>query len=1001
MSRVKKRWEDEEIIHIGRSETRANFKRKDEKNISLNGDWKYMYLDAPEYSPSDFYAKSFDDSSFNNIEVPSCIEMKGYSNMHYTDVWYLFPINPPFVSTENPTSIYRKYFNLDKTWLNNKTIIRFEGVATAYDIWVNGEHVGYSKVSRLYSEFDISKYVSEGENLITVRVYKYSDGTYLECQDMWWFSGIFRDVILLNQPLSAIEDFRVNCSLSDDYNNAILEGFVHADTKQAKVNFIVSYEDNIVLEGQAVAVDNGFTLNGAFENVKSWSAETPSTYKIELLYQVNNEVRDSINTIVGFRKVEIKDGNFTVNGKAILLNGVNMHDFSPKNGATLKPEDVEADIIMMKKFNINAIRCSHYPKMDYFYELCSKYGLYVIDEADLETHGFEWINHYTWLNNETSWTNAYKDRIVRMVKSHYNHPCIIMWSLGNEAHTGDNFVHSYNAIKELDTSRLVHYEGDKEANVSDVYSTMYSRLSRMVEIAEGSDAHGKPHIICEYAHAMGNGPGNMAEYQELFRKYKRLQGGFIWEWYDHGIETKNDKGEITYYYGGDYSDKPNNSNFCVDGMLPPTKVPSTGLKAFKQIISPVEIKSLDLEKAIFRVTNCYDFLDLSHLNIEYSICFDDNVYSEGIIDNIKALPTESFDFVIDISNLEVKENTSYYVNMKVTHKYETNYSEKSHTVAHFQFELPIYKAVTKNIEIKKYDISIKEDDTTLVINNERMNILFDKVCGKITRYEVDGYNYIEEGIKLNTNRATIDNDMYKILDWNSKYFMFASSEQLENFTYTKHKDYVTVDVNTHYSYLSQSFGFKSLYRYTIYGDGSINLKLNSNGFKFSDFNPEFIPRIGVECTINKNLDNVTWCGLGPDESYSDMNAHALMGIYHKKALDMHTEYIMPQENGLRSETKWIALSSDKKTLLIVAKKPISFSYHDYSIKALDNAKHIDEIEKSDKWYLHIDMKHSGVGTNACGEDQIYRNKTRMNDYSMEITLKPIDIASVIAESKLI
>ncbi len=625
MKRVKKRWEDETLLHTNRRDTRANFYR-DTNSVSLNGDWKFLFLDAPEYSPNGFETTYFSDDNWDTITVPSCMEMKGYGKMHYTDVWYLFPINPPFVSSENPTGIYRRKFELDD--IKENTIIRFDGVASAFDLYVNGSHVGYSKVSRLYSEFDITDYVRKGENLITVRVYKWSDGSYLECQDMWWFSGIFRDVTILREPTNSIENLTVFPDLDKEYKNGTLNIDVKTSGLGGEIYYKLFDKENEVVSG--TSANNSF--NVLVNDVAVWSAENPNIYMLEVSYIIDGAIVDTVFSTVGFRKVEIIDGNFTVNGKAILLNGVNLHDFSPVSGATVDPKIVEEDIILMKQHNINAIRCSHYPKMDYFYELCSKYGMYVIDEADMETHGFEWVQNYTWLNNEKSWENAYIDRIERMVKSHYNHPCIIMWSLGNESDTGDNFVSCYNRIKEIDTSRLVHYESDKNADVSDVFSTMYSRLDRMVEIAEGNEAHGKPHLICEYAHAMGNGPGNLEEYQELFRKYKRLQGGFIWEWYDHGIQSYDKNGNITYLYGGDFNDKPNNSNFCMDGLITPMRTISSGLKCYKQVIAPIKINKIN--DFTYEVENLYDFIDLSHLKIKCKIWHEESVDSENIIDNL-------------------------------------------------------------------------------------------------------------------------------------------------------------------------------------------------------------------------------------------------------------------------------------------------------------------------------------------------------------------------------
>ncbi len=977
--RIKKRWEDETLLHINRRETRANFYRKN-NSTSLNGDWKFLFLDAPEYSPEGFENIDFNDENWDNIPVPSCIEMQGYGKMHYTDVWYLFPINPPFVSSENPTGIYRRNFIVNDT--ESKQILRFDGVNSAYDVYINGKHAGFSKVSRLHSEFDITDFVQKGENQITVRVYKWSDGTYLECQDMWWFSGISRDVSLLTEPKSSINNLLVTPDLDETYKNGTLKVSVDALSKNAKISYVLLDGTSEILSGESLEFD--FEVNA--QKVKTWTAETPNIYTLIVKYVVNGSVVDEVSTTVGFRKVEIIDGNFTVNGKVIMINGVNMHDFSPKTGNTVDPASVEADIIIMKKHNINAIRCAHYPKMDYFYELCNKYGLYVIDEADMETHGFEWAECYTWLNNEKSWEDAYVDRITRMVKSHFNHPSIIMWSLGNEAERGENFTTSVKKIKEIDLSRLVHYEGDRNADISDVYSTMYSRLDRMIEIGEGNDAHGKPHIICEYAHAMGNGPGNLAEYQEIFRKYKRLQGGFIWEWYDHGIETIDKNGEITYFYGGDYGDKPNNSNFCMDGLLTPMRTISSGLKSFKQVISPVKLSKIS-DKA-YEVENLYDFIDLSHLKITYKVWHNEVCDFVGEISNIDTAQGEKALLYVDFE-LKNTENADYYIDFDVTLKEDCMYAEKNHSIATFQHKLNISKEIPIQIVEIFNNLTVSQTNSIIEVSNDDIFVAFDKVKGHLTKYSVKGVDFVENPLKLNTLRATIDNDMYKIVDWDNKYFLFAQMEQLESIEISEETDKVSVKINTHFSYLSQTFGFKCEYVYDIYANGILNLDLKAKGFKMSTFAPEFIPRIGISFATNKNFDKVSWYGLGPDESYSDVNSHVFMGVYHKNADEMHEEYAMPQENGLRTGVKWLSFGNDDVKMHISSQNEIGFTYHDYDVKSLDKAKHIGEIEKSDMYFVNIDMKHSGVGTNSCGQEQIFRNKTKLNDYSLNLRFNPV------------
>ena len=1003
MSRKKKRWEDEELLQIGRRESHTDFHRSEQisPRISLDGDWKFLYLKAPEYSPEGFFEFGFPDAAWDNIEVPSCWQLKGYGYLHYTDVWYLFPINPPFVPSENPTGIYRKTVFIPETWHEGRDILRFEGVSSAFDVWINGKHAGYSKVSRLASEFDITDLIHPGENQITVRVYQWSDGTYLECQDMWWYSVIFRSVSLRNEPECSVLDYQVEATLDDSYHVGILRQKIQASASADKASWgLWDAEGNQVASGE-IAVENGIAMENDFiGEVKPWSAELPELYTLSLTLMRQGETVDEVTLMTGFRRVEVKGENFTVNGQPILLNGVNLHDFSPIGGATVEPAVVEQDLRMMKQYNINAIRCSHYPKMPYFYELCDRYGFYVIDEADLETHGFEWIQKYQWLNDTPSWKEAYCDRSTRMVKEHRNHPCIIMWSLGNESSVGSNFNASAEAIRALDSSRLIHYESDYDADITDVYSTMYTRLDGMKRIGENNDCHGKPHILCEYGHAMGNGPGNLEEYQELFHKYKRLQGGFIWEWYDHGIEQKDSEGNTTYYYGGDFGDEPNNSNFCMDGLLRPDRVPSTGLIHYKQVIAPVKAEAVDLEKGRIRISNLYYFRSLEHLSMKYEIVYDDEILQTGVIESLKVAAQEAEEFEIPWKLEKVYPETDYYLNLSFVYNQATLYGEEGDEVAKAQFHLPVYQSGERIIDACTEErLLIEETQVRAEVTGRHVNVVFDKVNGRLLTYKMDGRTWIMEGPSMNLRRATIDNDMYKVEDWYKKYFLNKQQEQMEEFEICNCGSYVEVKIHTHFSPLSMAFGFKGHYRYRIYPDGKMELALKMKGFKYSPFVPEFIPRIGVEMKIPCEMRQVTWYGLGPDENYSDMKSASFMGVYHKNVDDMHVEYAMPQENGHRENVKWFAVGDDKKSLLVCAKNEVGMDVHDYTIDALEEAKHVGEIKRCDAVIVHIDAKHSGVGSNACGEEQTYANKTRLNDYSMKLLFVGVDNESLIEESK--
>ena len=566
-----KTWENHQIDGINRMPARAHFLTFPSKEKALlnnnrythafknlNGVWKFMFLDAPEYSPEGFFNSDFDVTKMDDITVPGNWQLQGYGKMHYSDLWYNFPINPPYVPTENPTGIYKRTFFVEESYRDKKIIIRFCGVDSAYHLWINGKEVGYSKVARNESEFDITDLIRVGEeNDVTVRVYQWSDGTYLEDQDMWWESGIFRDVELIGVPKDGINDYKVIADLDDEYKNGIfkVEAFLRT-TKEVNVTFeLVDAGENTVFTKTVVAKEGKACIDEVIADVNHWTAETPYLYKLFMTVEDDGQIIEVIPQNVGFRNIRLNGETFLVNGVAIKFKGVNRHDYSPQNGRVVSREEIEKDIILMKQFNINAIRTSHYPNSYYLYDLCDEYGMYLIAETDLECHGFELTGDYKWITDDPSWELAYVSRMTRMIERDKNHPAIIFWSLGNESAFGCNFRKMTDVAHEMDPTRLVHYEGDFDVESADVYSTMYTWIENpkkpylMKDIIEKSK---KPHIHCEYCHAMGNGPGNLKDYQDLVYAHDKLQGGFVWEWFDHGIESFTESGEKYYRYGGDF-----------------------------------------------------------------------------------------------------------------------------------------------------------------------------------------------------------------------------------------------------------------------------------------------------------------------------------------------------------------------------------------------------------------------------------------------------------------
>ena len=992
MARKKvKRWEDHRITGIGRREARTAFYKDSQKKISLNGEWDFKYVDTPELSPEGF-EQSGACEGWDKIDVPSVWQLRGYDKMHYTDVLYPFPVNPPHVPDENPTGIYKKTVVLDEQWMEKDTVLKFHGVDSAFDVWVNGNHVGFGKVSRLPSEFDITGFVKTGENDITVRVYKWSDGTYLEDQDMWWLSGIYRDVELINEEKNAVLDLRVNGTLDDSYKNGFFTAGITMKQAGTNLGWKLSYKGKTVLEGELVSEGKDICIEAEIPEVHTWTAETPELYEFTVMTE-NQEV----TVRCGFRKIEIKDKNFRVNNQVILLNGVNHHDYNPREGRRVTREQMESDIRLMKQYNINAVRCSHYPANEYFYDLCDEYGLYVINEADLECHGFEWVENYTWITDDETWKDAYVDRSVRMVKRDRNHPSIIMWSMGNESAFGCNFRSAAEAIRELDDTRLVHYEGDFEAEVTDVYSTMYTRLKGLKEIAEYQIKGDKPHVMCEYGHAMGNGPGGLKAYQDMYRKYKRLQGGFLWEWYDHGIYTE-EKDKKYYKYGGNYGDFPTNGNFCIDGILMPDRTPSPGMEEYKQIIAPVEITAVEGSMNKLQIRNYYDFLNLDTTTLYWEVKAEDQTIQDGTVEELSVAPHEGKIIALPITAFELQENTDYYLNLTVCQKEERNYAPAGYEIKKVQIPMQIRKDGFSVRETAD-KLQVTEGQGGLTVEDSRVTAKFSTVFGKLISFGKDGKEYLTDGPRMNVYRATIDNDMYKKEDWMNKYFIQKPVEETEYVSCLKEDDKVIVRIGTFFSCYNQSWGFECDYTYTVYSCGQMKVEIQGKAVQRGKLEPAFLPRIGVIMKGNKNFQKTMWYGMGPGESYVDSKAASIMGIYENTVDGMMTDYVFPQENGHHEQVKWFRIGDGKDGLLCKMEEKLGLNLANYTDESLEKAQHPFEIEKADDVIIHLDYRQSGLGSNSCGEEQLEENKVKLQDFAMAFTVQAAECGTEIRKAR--
>ena len=1002
-------WMNQNILELNRLGSRAYFWGYDNKNKaleynknlslgyeSLMGIWKFNYREDPYFNePEGFKDINFDHSLWDNIKVPGYWQLQGYGRPNYTDLSYEIPINPPRVPTKNPTGYYVTYFYVDESWINEEVLLRFDGVDSAFHIWINGEEVGYSQGSRLTSEFSISKYLKEGKNLLSVKVYKWSDGTYLEDQDMWWLSGIFRDVALIKRPKFQIRDCFVKATLDESYNNGILSLQVEltnilSQDKRGSLEICLLDRNNRhmlckeiydieIKEGGTSLVEETFIIDKPLK----WSAEEPNLYNLLItLIDEKGRIVECVPQRIGFRKIEVKEGLMLLNGKDILFRGVNLHDHHEYMGRVYNLSLMKKDILMMKENNINAVRTSHYPKSSEFYELCDIYGLYVMDETDLETHGFEIIGNISTLSDDSSWKNSYLDRIERMVERDKNHPSIIMWSLGNESGFGCNFKSMADFCHRRDDSRLVHYEEDREAEVSDVVSTMYSWYERLIEHGEKKNMD-KPHILCEYAHAMGNGPGGLREYQDLFYKYKRLQGGFVWEWLEHGIKRKNNEGVEYYAYGGDFKDFPNGYNFCMDGLVRADRTITPGLLEYKKIIQPVDIRLKDIDSKEFIIKNLYDFLDLSHLEMKFNVFCDENMVDSGIVNIPEILPYEerliSIPFELPFKTLN---NSSYYLNISFVLKEDCIWGNRGHEVAKEQFIIPIDNKVRvipeDNIRVNAY-----EREGILNIESSYFSLGFDLCSGSFERWVYKGESIISKGSRTNLWRATIDNDMNLVKEW-KKVYMNLLREEVEESYWRREENHIVINIITYMSPPTYDFGYYFNYEYKVYGDGHILLSLKGRP---KGTLPKMIPRIGITMGINKDFDNVCWNGRGPGESYSDSKENNFLGVYASKVKDMFENYSYPQENGNRTDVKWMGLYSDLGLGFIVKGQDFNFSTHYYTVEDIDNAKHTYDLKPRDFITLNLDYKQNGLGSNSCGQDQLPDHRLTSEEFTMSLIFK--------------
>ena len=975
---------------------------------SLDGKWNFNWVKNPKDRPINFMNPSFDVSSWNQINVPSNWEIEGYGVPIYVNHQYEFadykamiaedmelveiryPKNPGDVPDDyNPVGSYRRDFIIDKSWSEKEVFIHIGAMKSGGFVWLNGKYIGYSQGSKLPAEFNISKALKKGKNTIAIQIFRWTDGAYLECQDFWRISGIERSVYLYAQPKIRIEDFEVKSVLDKTYKNGKFNLTIDLKNHSLKnKNISVTYQvldkKTILIsetKNSSVKKSESINFNANIPNIKIWSAEHPNLYNLQIeTKDANGNTMEVSSTKIGFRSVEIKNGLLLVNGKRITLKGVNTQETDPETGHVMSEELLLKDIQLWKENNINAVRLSHYPRGKRFYELCDKYGLYVVDEANIESHGM-YYGKYS-LAKKTSWEKAHIDRMVRMVERDKNHPSVIIWSMGNEAGNGVNFFKGYDTIKAIDiTKRPVQYERpykERDGNVFDMDSNtdiivpQYPSPANFKEV--GKSKTDRPYIPSEYAHSMGNSTGNFQDYWDIIEQYDNLQGGFIWDWVDQSIWKTNEKGEKYYAYGGDYGENmPSDNSFLNNGIVFPDRTPQPALYEVKKAHEFINFKNKGInsyEELRVLVENLYDFTNLNQFHFTVQIKAEGQVLKEIHLKNI-SVETQTGKLIrIPLEGINFKSNTEYFVEISAKTNQQWGILPENFEVAHEQIPLAskFKKEPTKNN--LKSNLTVEDSQESFQVFNDHLNLIFNKKEGRIVSYKFNKKELIEDkkGLKPNFWRGVTDNDFGSKMDKKNIEWKTASlGSEVINFEY-KELDNGAINFEVTYNLPGVQTTFIS--NYTMFGDAVLKIEntLNESNYKGD------IPRIGMRMQLPKEYENLSYFGRGPWENYQDRNTAAFVDVYTSKVKDQYVPYIRPQENGYKTDSRWLAFSNNEQQGLLIAtgnKNLLSFSALHMENEDFDTTEGIDyensnirkhtiDIKEKNIVQLNIDLGQRGV-----------------------------------------
>lgn len=979
----------------------ANQPQQSNRFLSLNGLWRFKWSKRPADRPKDFYKTTYDVSQWARLKVPANWELNGYGVPHYLDVSYPFPANPPYIPHQyNPVGAYKRSFVLPKGWQGQRVIIHFGAVHSAMYLWVNGKKVGYSQGSKLPAEFDISQFVTTGKNQVAVEVYRWSDGSYLEDQDFWRLSGIERDVWVYMTPKTHIQDFFVQADLDKRYRHGqlsiranILSAMGKPVTNTTVVAELLDHSQKRVFSQKLPTRKLlGVGLRQKLKNVKKWTAETPYLYTLLLsTYNAQNQLLESITCQVGFRKVEIKQGQLMVNGVPITIKGVNRHEHDPTHGHVVDEASMIRDIQLMKAHNINAVRCSHYPNMPRWYELCNQYGLYVVDEANIESHGLAINDSTKTLANRPQWLPAHLDRVQRMVERDKNHPCIITWSLGNEAGSGSNFAKLYQWTKRRDPSRPVQYEMSQNTPYTDIQAPMYHSIERIEKYAKTNPS--KPLILCEYAHAMGNSVGNLQDYWTVIDQYKALQGGFIWDWVDQGLWMKDKKGNRFFAYGGDFDHLPvkNDSNFCINGLVQANRQPNPSIYEVKKVYQYIKVKTLDLKQLRFEFTNQYDFTNLNKFDVEWELREDGDLIKQGSLPPMHLAPHQQKRYSFPRHLLPKGHKGELMLSFRFKTNTDQPLINKGHEVAWHQFIIQMNTLQTSiDIQTLAPLKVVEPNPKKIVIKGKGFTIEFDKKQGTLSSFMYQGTSLVKKGLTPNFWRPPNDNDLGNGMPKRCKVWHSPTQVITKVKVQVMAPQLVEVKVSSHISAGNSTY----ITRYRIYGSGDVwvhsELKIDSTAKL-----PE-LPRFGMTMQLPKGFQRMQWYGRGPHESYWDRKTGAAIAHYTGNVWAQYHPYVRPQETGNKTDTRWVALQNKQGVGLAVFGQPVlSCSAYQFANSDLDHVssllynRHTTDIVPRNLVTLNIDYKQMGLGgDNSWGARTHQEYTLPAKNYSYSFRLRP-------------